>query len=682
MKKPTLLITLLITAYLPLNAKSWEFVWGEGKPLPRHEAGFVEFEGEFYLMGGRRIQPVSIYNPDTNQWRQASKPPIEFHHFQPVVIGDSIYIIAAMTGGFPREVGIDRVLVYKPKSDTWEFTHPVPKDRIRGAAGALAIDGKIYVACGIINGHIDGHVKWFDRYDPETGEWEILPDAPRERDHFQIAYLDGKIYAAGGRRTSHATRQTFELTTPEVDVYDTETGEWSTLPEPLPTPRAGNSTFAYKQDIIVAGGESRQRLAHKEVEAWDTLNERWKNYPSNIHGRHGTGLLLHENCIYTCSGSGHRGGRPELVSLEKLDMTTAVERDGFVQFEAEDFHTQSVTDMRKWYITREGNDYSHLMRDDDENHAASASGGAYIENLPDTRKNHDEDLIQGENFFPQPGEQAILGYFVEFTTPGRYWVWASAFSTGPEDNGLHIGINGEWPESGQRLQWCVGKHQWSWSSAQRVEHRHCGYPTTIYIDVPTAGVHEIQVSMREDGTEIDQFILVNDRDFRPEGFPGFDFDAEFDEHIQNNGNIQLGFENFTVDGSIPYYRDRWRSAYAINAANKDYRNDFAAATTPFPGSDGAYKLRLKTLTELDGESEYRISVNGKVVARYTNPETDLDYDPSGVTTDTLQLKKGDTITVQSKAHTNGKIPENDETAWARGRWQNLTAIKEGNQAGH
>jgi len=59
---------------------------------------------------------------------------------------------------------------------------------------------------------------------------------------------------------------------------------------------------------------------------------------------------------------------------------------------------------------------------------------------------------------------AVLTYNVHFSTPGRYYVWARAYSTGSEDNGLHVGLNGDWPASGQRMQWCQGKNNWRWES--------------------------------------------------------------------------------------------------------------------------------------------------------------------------------------------------------------------------
>jgi hypothetical protein len=193
------------------------------------------------------------------------------------------------------------------------------------------------------------------------------------------------------------------------------------------------------------------------------------------------------------------------------------ERDGLVAVEAEHFHRQSLTEKRAWHLTSARHTPAETP-DGDPPHLEGASGGAYLEILPDTRRTHDDRLIHGENFSNQPGRLGVLHYKIHLNNPGRYYVWARAYSTGPEDNGLHVGLNGEWPASGQRLQWCEGKNGWRWESKQRTEQVHCGEPHLIYLDIPAAGEHEIQFSMREDGFEFDKFILTKDREFaRPNG---------------------------------------------------------------------------------------------------------------------------------------------------------------------
>lgn len=110
----------------------------KGVPHCRHENVFAAFEGKLCLFGGRRIQAVDIYDPDTNEWTSASAPPMEIHHFQPVIFGNQIWLVGTMTGEFPRGTPLDRVLIYTPDTDEWSFGPEIPAPRRRGAAGCVA----------------------------------------------------------------------------------------------------------------------------------------------------------------------------------------------------------------------------------------------------------------------------------------------------------------------------------------------------------------------------------------------------------------------------------------------------------------------------------------------------------------------------------------------------------------
>ena len=182
------------------------------------------------------------------------------------------------------------------------------------------------------------------------------------------------------------------------------------------------------------------------------------------------------------------------------------EKDGLVAIEAEHFASQAKTEVRVWHITSTTS-APGIKPDGDPSHAREASGGAYLELLPDTRRSHDDKLIQKENFTNEPGEMAVLTYKIHFTNPGRYYCWARSYSTNSEDNGIHLGINDTWPASGARMQW-TAKNKWHWDCKQRTEEVHTGVFGRIWIDVPTAGDHRIHFSMREDGFEFDKFILT------------------------------------------------------------------------------------------------------------------------------------------------------------------------------
>ncbi|MEM8494937.1 MAG: hypothetical protein AAF663_06075, partial [Planctomycetota bacterium] len=122
--------------------------------------------------------------------------------------------------------------------------------------------------------------------------------------------------------------------------------------------------------------------------------------------------------------------------------------DGIAVIEAESFVAQSADDVRRWYVQSTDGMAEVEGRDDDATDPATASGGAYIEILPDTRVTHNDEITGGLNFSNKPGVMGVLSYPVKFDEPGRYYVWACAHSVGSEDNGVHIGLNDDWPESG------------------------------------------------------------------------------------------------------------------------------------------------------------------------------------------------------------------------------------------
>ena len=303
----------------PGVAPAWEAAAEDDEAHVRHESSFVEAGGKFYLLGGRRIQPVDIFDPASGEWTSGSPPPIELHHFQAVSHGGLVYIIGAMTGKYPGETPTEHIHIYDPASDQWRRGATIPEDRRRGSAGVVVHEGAFYIVAGIRNGHRSGWVPWLDRYDPASSKWQVLPDAPRARDHFHAAVANGSLYAAGGRR-SGSSRPVFAGEVAEVDVYEFSTRSWNTLPASsnLPTLRAGTLVSVIDERLIVMGGESAgQKPAHGEVEALDPVTLKWDSLPSLLTPRHGAQALQWNGAVWIAGGSGNRGGGPELVSLER-----------------------------------------------------------------------------------------------------------------------------------------------------------------------------------------------------------------------------------------------------------------------------------------------------------------------------------------------------------------------------
>ncbi|WP_366182902.1 hypothetical protein [Flavobacterium ovatum] len=334
-----------------------------------------------------------------------------------------------------------------------------------------------------------------------------------------------------------------------------------------------------------------------------------------------------------------------------------------IAVEAEHNYKQSKNEIRQWYRTS-STETPKVGRDEDENHNLGASNNAYLEILPDTRVTAEDELIVGENFSNEAGQMGILHYKVKFSTPGRYYVWARIFSMGAEDNGLHVGIDGTWPEHGQRMQWCQGKKEWTWGSAQRTELIHCGVAKQIYLDIQKAGIHDIQFSMREDGVELDKFLLTKDIDYVPNGEGPAEIKKQLTalSYIDEIGKTVNGTKimkaiDFPIENTNFYVDNAW---LAINPE----KHKEATVTTDFPYENGVYDIIFVGVGENDGQSGFQMLINGKEVGKYSAPLSKNSFEESikyNKLWKNIALKKSDKITVIATVGTDG-------TEFTRGRW--------------
>lgn len=265
--------------------------------------------------------------------------------------------------------------------------------------------------------------------------------------------------------------------------------------------------------------------------------------------------------------------------------------------EAENFSSQTRAEKRQWHLFS-AQSSPQITPDGDPAHLEGASGGAYVEVLPDTRRSHGDPLSHGENFTEVGGAMAVLGYRVNVPAAGRYYVWVRAYSTTSEDNGLHFGLDGKWPESGARWQ-TVQKNGWHWDCAQRTEKVHTGVPMQLWLDVEKAGAHELLLSMREDGAEVDQLALTTDVNWRPDGLKGSADAAKASTVLpvhpvihqpDGDGKTTVGGElkqwhkvTLTLDGPFARERDTEPNPFTDLALTVTFAHESGAPSYTIPG---------------------------------------------------------------------------------------------------
>ena len=294
---------------------SWQDKEENESYTARHDCAAVQSGDKFYLFGGREsAKTLDIYDYTSNTWTSlVDSAPLEFNHFQAVDYQGLIWVVGAFkTNSYPNEEPEDFIWIFNPVSQEWIQGAEIPENRRRGSAGLVVHNDKFYLVGGNTIGHNGGYVPWFDEFDPATGTWTILDDAPRPRDHFHAEMIGNKLYAAGGRLTDASSANVFKPVISEVDVFDFTAGTWSTLPanQNLPTPRAGASVANYNGKLLIIGGEVApdvSEFALDTTEEYNPITETWSTLPNLIHGRHGTQAIKSGNGIFLIAGSPNSG---------------------------------------------------------------------------------------------------------------------------------------------------------------------------------------------------------------------------------------------------------------------------------------------------------------------------------------------------------------------------------------
>ncbi|MEM7259420.1 MAG: hypothetical protein AAF404_18755, partial [Pseudomonadota bacterium] len=105
---------------------------------------------------------------------------------------------------------------------------------------------------------------------------------------------------------------------------------------------------------------------------------------------------------------------------------------------------------------------------------------------------------------------ASMNYPVWFTESGAYLVWLRGWgdsNTAGRNDSVHVSLNGNY-NNAQVLE--NFSNQWTWSNQKRGGG-------SVIVNVPTAGIHHVNLSMREDGLVLDKLILTKDTAMIPVG---------------------------------------------------------------------------------------------------------------------------------------------------------------------
>ena len=157
---------------------------------------------------------------------------------------------------------------------------------------------------------------------------------------------------------------------------------------------------------------------------------------------------------------------------------------GIVSIEAENYHDTLGQAGHSWVFVAS---------------PAGYSGSGAMESNPNSGAKIDTGFAAGS---PR------LDYQVNFTRAGTHYVWVRGAGASGADDSAHVGLDGAEIATSDRM-WGFGTG-WTWS-ADTMDG------TVATFDVPSAGVHTVNVWMREDGFDFDKLVLTTDPGYVPTG---------------------------------------------------------------------------------------------------------------------------------------------------------------------
>jgi hypothetical protein len=158
--------------------------------------------------------------------------------------------------------------------------------------------------------------------------------------------------------------------------------------------------------------------------------------------------------------------------------------DGLVVMEAEGNHANVSQGGKSWtsYTGTQG-----------------FSGASALQATPNTGVRN-----IGENYLTNSPR---LDFNIEFVKTGIHYVWVRGLGLTFEDDSVHVGLNGIRTQSSENIDGFTTNWRWTQDILQS--------DAVAVINIPSLGVHTLNLWMREDGTIVDTLLLTTNPNFNP-----------------------------------------------------------------------------------------------------------------------------------------------------------------------
>jgi len=254
----------------------------------------ILFAGGWIYANDDVTSRVDIYDIVSQTWSIAELSEARYD-ISAITVGNKVFF----AGGTNDWFFTSTVDIYDASSNTWTVAN---LSKARGRLAVAAIGNKVFFAGGDCFDTLSGGLMInsvsdvVDIYDIEANSWSISHLSERRGNlEFGGTSLDNKIYVAGGFFHQWGSSPYFLN---KVDVYDNESGSWSTTT--LANERADIGTAAADNKIFWAGGSTFSNHSN-QVEILD-INSQSRSFHQLSQGRGRIQTAIKDNKIVFFTG--------------------------------------------------------------------------------------------------------------------------------------------------------------------------------------------------------------------------------------------------------------------------------------------------------------------------------------------------------------------------------------------
>ncbi len=206
-------------------------------------------DGKGYVVGGydgvNTRADLWMYDPDLDAWSQRAPMPAPRRTAGAFAIGGKGYVACGLTQTATMHATL---FEYDPVSDAWVAKAPFPGTPRYGVF-SFALAGYGYVGSGNIGSGDGPFVSDAYRYDPATDSWSPIASLPGQARYGTSSFAaNGKGYVHGGRVAS------LDFTN-DLWEYDASSNAWTAKPAMAGPGRSWAMSMPFQYDAVVACGK-------------------------------------------------------------------------------------------------------------------------------------------------------------------------------------------------------------------------------------------------------------------------------------------------------------------------------------------------------------------------------------------------------------------------------------------